>query len=472
MASVDVYIEQVIGKGDQGSNLLRAITAPTLNNCEFVDLSPVGPILRIPEGYYCVVHSNAGDCVDDLEKHAASLVDRLVSNAMGRPLGFANVIDSRTGDTGMLERIAKAMVGKANEHGIAIMNGENAILGERVKEANVSGTMISIVPKKAWDKGLGVFVDNGVYYAIFDPMGKAVTINSDGVGTKTEFYERIERYTLGILDWIAMILDDTIKTGAIARVASGVVETRGDIPVKNILEALKGRLPRMGFIPILQPEDVGDRLNGYCECAPAYNISGSVVSIIDEERLRNPLKPGAGEYLIAIRKKNPNPRSNGITHKRKMMVELFGEHYQNTPEGKLFLDYLAEPSAILYPVFRDLIELGLATSVYHMSGGAFDGKLSKTLAQNGLFAVLSNLFKPDSRELFFMRASRTSVEDAYRKWPMGNDGFITSKYPFEAIELIGDRGFEARAVGRLIADGRKGIELEAFNGRRVHYWGG
>jgi len=53
------------------------------------------------------------------------------------------------------------------------------------------------------------------------------------------------------------------------------------------------------------------------------------------------------------------------------MVELFDEGYHHTPRGQLFLEYLAEPSTVLYGVFKELIAEGLATSVYHKNGKIF-----------------------------------------------------------------------------------------------------
>ncbi len=57
---------------------------------------------------------------------------------------------------------------------------------------------------------------------------------------------------------------------------------------------------------------------------------------IDEERLNNPLKPNAGEYLVAIRNKRPNPRSNGITDKRKIMIQMLDNDWHETEAGQVF----------------------------------------------------------------------------------------------------------------------------------------
>ena len=196
MHDIDEYIQQVIQLGDEGSKLLNAITAPTLRNSEYVDVLEGGmnglAVLRVPKNMNVVVHSASGDPnLSDLKAHTISLVDRLFlqsENIEGIPIGFANVIDSNSGDQDVLKLIGNTLTMMANEYGLAILNGENAILGNRVNGlANVSGTMISLVPKSLSAEGIfGNGIDN---YSIFDPKGMAIWINSDGVGTKTEFYE-------------------------------------------------------------------------------------------------------------------------------------------------------------------------------------------------------------------------------------------------------------------------------------------
>jgi len=361
----DDYREKIIKLGDEGSDLLKKLCLlPTLDNCGLVEVVNDNAALRIPRDQIAVVHSASGNPVlPDLKEYAASMVHRLLDQAKSigaTPIAFAEVIDSNSGDTGMLEVIANSLVEVSNKYGLTIMNGENAVLGARVNpdaQANIMGTMISLVEKGKTKIEPGeIFHLEGHTYAAFDHNGMAVLINCDGIGTKTEFYERILRHELGINDFLAMNLDDTIKTGAIAMVVSGALETRGAIPIEKVVEYARRRGEEMGFMCTLQPEDVGDRIRGYSDDAASYNISGSVVSVIDEERLRNPLQPSEGETLIAIAGK-PNIRSNGVTKRREVAIAMHGENYHETAEGKEMLEYLSEPSTVLYPFYAAEIAL-------------------------------------------------------------------------------------------------------------------
>ena len=396
----------------------------------------------------------------DLRKHTLSLIDKLArdsENIGAEPVAFADVVDSNTGDLDMIDIVGYALKEGADKHKVGIPTGENAILGNRVNcEANVIGTMMALLPRSkaeelSPDGSLFFsFKKDGISYAVFDPEGKPVMINSDGVGTNTEFYERSGDYKLAVDDEAAMKWDDAAKLGAIIRVSSTIVETKGNIPIDEIIAHAESLGKRNNLIAILDEDKVGSRIMGFNPSAASYNVGGSVVSTIDEWRLQNPLKPNAGDYLLALTGMLPNPRSNGITDKRKAMVALFGENWHKTEIGKIFMQYLGQPSTILYPVFNDLIGKGLATSVYHMSGGAFRGKLAKPLARHNLFVKINDLFRPDWRESTLIGHSLMPAEVAYASFPMGNDGFITTAEPEQAIELIERKyGMLARVVGQL-----------------------
>ena len=100
----------------------------------------------------------------------------------------------------MLKSIADGLVSEANANGLAILNGENAILGSRIKDATICGTMISIASETMLPTGNGRFIRGSTEYAVFPHHGKAAHINSDGQGTKAEFGERAREFTGALRD--------------------------------------------------------------------------------------------------------------------------------------------------------------------------------------------------------------------------------------------------------------------------------
>lgn len=455
MTKIDEYIAAEIVKA-KNSKTMNSLCADTLRNSDFVDLISTGKGgvagCRFPEYFVCVVHSAGGDPKKkNLKDYSVSLVERLVKQARAigaTPVAFADIIDGSSPDGFDLSAIADPLISRAVYYDLAILNGESAWLGPRVNcMANLSGTMISLLRKKDGESYPSIIKKrNKDFYAVFDHEGKFVWINSDGIGTKTEFYERSGQHELGVLDFMAMTMDDASKMAATVKVVSGVFETKGRIPVAKVQQFMDEKARRFGALGILQHENVADRIMGINSRSASYNISGSVVSLVDEERLKSPPAPKAGDSLIAIRGK-PNPRSNGITDKRRAMVDMLGKNWHQTKEGLYFLDFLAEPSTVFYSVFKSLLEKNAASSVYHMSGGAYKNKLAAVLAEHNLYVLVKKLFPADPREVAL--AGDTPNEVAYAKWPMGNEGFVTSSNPRRALEIIRSFGLEARVVGQL-----------------------
>ena len=139
------------------------------------------------------------------------------------------------------------------------------------------------------------------------------------------------------------------------------------------------------------------------------------------------------------------------------------------------MPFLSAPSTVFYGTFSKLINNGLASSIYHMSGGAFKGKLAKPLANHGLYAEIHGLFPADWRELALAGARLTPAEIAYAKWPMGNEGFAATSRPDDAIALLREHGLQGRIVGQLQAlNGMTGIRLmgiKSSSNEPVYYSG-
>ena len=346
-----------------------------------------------------------------------------------------------------MAKIGNSLLESASRHNVSVLNGENALMGDRVTtEANISGTMISIVPK-----GRYIIPKHGVCgeYVFFDPQGQAVYANCDGVGSKGEFYERTGDFDRGIIDLAAMTLDDAVKQGGRAEVLSIIAETRRKFPLSAVRVSLQDLSQKLGIRTTLQQERVGKRIRGYEKAQANYHLNGTVVSTISQERLEDPLKSARGEYLIAIKGK-ANQRSNGITSKRKAMVKHFGEDWHLDKKCAHLTDYLTRPSIVLYPYIRELLDQGLITNFYHLSGGSFDGKLAKPLAKEGLFADLHSnfLYEPGEEEQELVELAGLSMDDAYAQWNMGIDGFVTatSKNQLNVICFLKSMGYNLRVL--------------------------
>ena len=64
-----------------------------------------------------------------------------------------------------------------------------------------------------------------------------------------------------------------------------------------------------------------------------------------------------------------------------------------------------------------------------------------------------------------------SQKDAYGQWPMGHDGFITTKTPGLAIAIITAHGLEGKVVGKIEKNSQSGVKLTTSSGDTVYFSG-
>jgi phosphoribosylaminoimidazole (AIR) synthetase len=408
----DSYVADIEEKAF-GSELLADLARPTLDN-RYVRKFSSGRnginVLQIPDGYVVVGHSSGGDHrIEDPGEYSESVFRKLIGDARSmkiKPIAVASVIDARETEEAFVRAVGEPFARLAQEYGVAIVNGELAKLGDMMGcPCNISATMLGIVKRGQLEEKLeGVIKDGGTNYFIFDPDGKYVWMNSDGIGTKSLIYARMLRHDSwrnSLKDLLAMQLDDKGKFGGGAVASFNVVEASTYPALRHLEKAAESMERAIGIPLIMQYEHVGNRIIGPNGERRVWNASGTLVSLVDEETLRNMPKPQEGDYLIAIK---GDGRSNGFTDRRKIMINQFGESWHLNPLGKLYGEFLTKPSIIFYHIFAELIKSGLAKSVYHMSGGAYRDKLSKPISREGLgvevgFERGAELFAPDPREI-------------------------------------------------------------------------
>jgi phosphoribosylaminoimidazole (AIR) synthetase len=416
------------------------------------------------------------------EEYAASMVTNMVRNADILDMdmvGFANVIDYNKFDEDLGKRIYDAVTKEANKHKKVNMNGENAGLGSIItKGFNISGTAIGYT-----DLEPGVYTtDDGLKYAVFNPEGKFVFLNSDGVGTKMLIHQRTGRLENSIDDFFAMVADDALRKGAIIKYIAGMVESKTDLSSaiwRKLIERADMHALRGEFSYLLQKDIVGDRLSGYS--FNPVNVGGTAVSVIDTEILNNMPRPMPGDAILAIvQENNLNPRSNGISKLRLGFEAMYGKEWHNAlVDGMKVGDFAGAPSVVYYPVFRDMLLSGQITGFYHMSGGSHNKKFAKPFAKLGLYADLDGIHVPHPLmiKLFEHLESKEgmTLEDAFDIFPMGNDCYITTNSPKQMISRLYTKwGLVAKQVGVVQsadAAGKTGINLTSWRGAPVYYNG-
>ncbi|MGM5484535.1 MAG: AIR synthase-related protein [Nanobdellota archaeon] len=471
--SLDEYHKKFQEEGDDVSSIMAKHATKTWDNDNVRILAPgMGGVatVNVPEGYIGVVHSATGDSKEKKPgKYTESLIEKLVNdskNIRGSPLAFSCVVDSHDDDKKLAEKLGETLENKAREYDFAYLNGEWAKLGDRVNNKyriNLSGMMISIVPFK-----FPPSLKKGTIYRRLDDNGPFY-MNSDGVGTKPEFSERAGIIGPAVQDSAVMKTDDAGRVGSEIKAMQDILELSSKVPMDKLQKAFHHAsfISETGdFAYDLLPIFVDGRLQGF-DKRYGHNVSGNVVGKLNEDLYDQLNSLSEGDYLIAISSDKPNTRSNGISARRSTMKKHFGDNYHKRDDMQPWMEYLTRPSTFLYPAVMELAKNGYATFFTHMSGGSFEGKLQKKLAKHDLGAELHNIFHPSEVDKEMIELDGSKASEAYRSWPMGNDGFIATRDPDEASKVLDKYGLKNKVVGRL----EQGNELtfKAYNGERITY---
>jgi phosphoribosylaminoimidazole (AIR) synthetase len=391
---------------------------------------------------------------------------------------MADVIDARSTDLNFTEAVGTTLRDEALDMGVAVLNGELAKYGPMMNcDLNMSATMLGSLPesseyaREVRKNGSRIFEIDGTKYFVFAQGNNYGWLNSDSTGTKPLINGRFGAFNGSVDDALAMMLDDKGKFGGGALAAFTLAEANTlTFPFVDVVNYATARTSAMGVHSVMQPEFVGDRLVGPHGEKIVYSIGGSLVSLVDADITDKMPKPKEGDYLIAIK---GNGRSNGYTDRRNLVASWLGNEWHLTDGGKWFGEFLIKPSIIFYPVFSQLIKEGLASFVTHMSGGAYDDKLAKLLARQGLYAEVGykqdqRLYSPDPREAAI--AAHFRLRDSHTKFPMGTEGFVASSRPEEAIRVLREKGLEAKIVARLERRPNiKGIKIMTASGDEVDF---
>lgn len=467
------YLQDISDKAD-ASRAAWELCKQTLRNRPEVQLVPYGvdelTLLKLPPGKVLVAHLAAGNSKErDVGVHAGSFVDKLYRQAMAigaEPLAFTNVRVANNGEKP--EQIAPAiaaLVDKANEYGMTALPGETAIHRERVNPAiiaNISGVGFSMA-ENAGRFRKPVFHHQGTTYVVVNPQKNFLQVNADGAGTWGEFDERDGNYTSTLLKSVEMQLADAVKTGAAAKTSLNMVEINGNVNFAQIQKTAKALGELLGIDCIVEQEYVGDRIVGYKLGAPAHDIGGASVSLLPPGRLKNPLVPKAGDYLVAVtsQEEDSNGRANGATSKRRIVDDALGREWHATKVGKAIMPYM-KGITLLYPAMREATVKAAATSIGHLSGSAWKGKVAGPLAKYGLHAEIEDMFEPSWQDKLLMAVSGSSLEELLAQWPLNTQGYGTTKNPNRFISIMERHGHRAKVIGRLekAHNGKTGITFK------------
>ncbi|MDB5270282.1 MAG: phosphoribosylformylglycinamidine cyclo-ligase [Hymenobacter sp.] len=297
-------------------------------------------------------------------------------------------------------------------------------------------------------------------------------ISSDGIGTKIEVAERLNRYdTLGY-DLIAMTADDLIAAGFVPTNLSNIIDVN-HLDYDVVDQLMRGLHDAANFAQIAitggEIAELGNRIGGWPGAKMNFNWCSTAIGVLHPS-LAQPLSgktARAGHAVVALR--SPSFRSNGYSLARKTLTRLFGENWHEAPydgpdQFANWGEAMLEPSLIYSPGVAALLDAGLPLhGIAHITGGGVADNFKRVL-KNGLGAVLDNIFEPFPAMQRLCEIGGIDAETAYLYWNMGTGMLLVTEDASAAAVVASLRasGYSAQVAGHLTAE--PGVTLRVAAG--------
>lgn len=256
----------------------------------------------------------------------------------------------------------------------------------------------------------------------------AMTLCTDGVGTKIMVAESMNKWdTIGI-DCIAMNVNDTICIGAqpIAFVDYIAVDSPNDAIIKNIGIGLNEGAKQANVTV------VGGETAILPELVNGIDLSGTALGYVRKNEIISGSSIRGGDLLVGLA--STGIHSNGFTLARSIFKER-GYGYEDRAFGTVKLGVaLLEPTQIYVHMVLDLLRKYRCsvTGMAHITGGGLRNLLR---LQQGMEFRITNPMKPP--EIFRVMKELGSIDETemYQVFNMGM-GFCISVREKNASEIL------------------------------------
>ena len=281
---------------------------------------------------------------------------------------------------------------------------------------------------------------------------------SDGVGTKLDVAQAMDKHdTIGI-DLVAMCVDDLVVCGAEPLFLQDYIAVGKVVPEKvaQIVAGIAEGCVQAGCSlvggetaehPGMMPED-------------EYDLAGFTVGVVDKAKILSNADMQAGDVLIAL--PSTGVHSNGFSLVRKIFdIDNHPEVLQKTFDGmdKPLGEALLAPTRIYVKPVLALLDEVKVKGISHITGGGFYENIPRSL-KDGCAARIA---KADVRTpaLFdvMQREGGISEHDMFNTFNMGVGMVVTvaAEDADKAIEILQAHGEDAYRLGTIVEG--SGVEL-------------
>lgn len=290
----------------------------------------------------------------------------------------------------------------------------------------------------------------GHYSGMVDLGGEqALTLHTDGVGTKVLVAQTMGKYDTVGIDCVAMTVNDLICLGSepIALLDYLALEREDDRLVRKIMKGLAAGAEEASA-PIIGGETaiLGEMIKGIG--GHGFDLASMGAGVVRKDSVIDGSAISVGDVVVGLR--SSGLHSNGYTLARKVLTRKHSLHDFVPSLGRRLGEELLIPTKIyVRPVLRLLKKLevhGLA----HITGGAF----TKLIRLTGTKSLSFRLEAVEHQRVFDLIAEEgdLSTREMYSTFNMGV-GFcvvLPAAHAEEAIRMLRREGHEGTVIGTMV----------------------
>jgi len=208
---------------------------------------------------------------------------------------------------------------------------------------------------------------------------------TDGVGTKLELAQRLNRHDGIGLDLVAMCVNDVITSGAEPLFFLDYIAT-GRLTPETLAEVVEGIAHgcRLSGCALLGGETA--EMPGFYH-AGQYDLAGFCVGVVEESRLIDGRAVQVGDRVVGVA--SSGVHSNGFSLVRRILEDRqVTQETRLGPDGPTLLNALLTPTTLYSDLVKALVAADLAPrGMAHITGGGLPENLPRCLPE-GVHAVL------------------------------------------------------------------------------------
>ncbi len=274
---------------------------------------------------------------------------------------------------------------------------------------------------------------------------------TDGVGTKIEIANELNKFdTIGI-DLVAMSVNDVLVQGGRPFIFLDYISIN-KIVHKKLNDILKGihygcKISNCELVGGETAEMPGTYAKG------KFDIAGFCVGLVEKNKILKQKNIRKNDLIVAI--PSSGLHSNGFS----LVRHILKKNKINYKTDKYLRKWLLEPTKIYVNEIIKLIDLNLINGCAHITGGGIKGNLSRIIPAGKCARI--NLNKIKTHKIFsWLKKNKISDEEMLNTFNCGV-GFIIiiNKKNFQNIRKYFKKKYDPYVIGK-ITDGKSKVLLD------------